>query len=173
MLKGNSQRVRKRLDESFSVILEHIDRKDADYSCTVSDLLFTNFGLQRLLAGGICGRRHADIQAGHRLVASQFEIPSPWQFEDPSQTGEFFKVRFGVEEPALVSFVKWDKQCECSAKCRYCLVCLHIYKCNCFSSQLETSVCSHVHALHLHTTSAEEVERLKVRHSHSIIIFSL
>ena len=70
--------------------------------------------------------------------------------------------------------------CTCPTKCQFCLACAHIYSCTCLDAYTNTTVCKHMHLVHMKNkpnnimdTSAPETQQLDYIESAATISFPL
>ena len=46
-------------------------------------------------------------------------------------------------------------QCKCKLKCRFCNACAHMYTCTCLDACINTTVCKHMHLIHMRQPQRE------------------
>lgn len=71
--------------------------------------------------------------------------------------------------------------CTCQLKCSTCLICIHMYSCTCLDATLHSTICKHVHLVHMECQEAtgqppagvgEETENLKDNHNNYSTYFT-
>ena len=46
--------------------------------------------------------------------------------------------------------------CECKIRCQFCSACAHMYACTCLDACTNTTVCKHMHLVHMHEEAKDD-----------------
>ena len=99
---------------------------------------------------GKLSHRIAEINRRHQLAKAMLDNGSlPQAVSDKS-----WEVKSSTSPECYTVTLTPDK-CTCKLRCTTCSACVHMYTCSCVDSALHTTVCKHMHSVHIVRTSAD------------------
>ena len=91
---------------------------------------------------GEINRRHkASLQMTSEIQEyHQSDSNMGWQVHSQQQQGILYTIR------------KLTDQCDCKMRCSSCGICIHMYSCTCMDATIHTTICKHIHYIHMSIT---------------------
>ena len=133
------------------VYLHHKQNKRVDHLIHVLLEIARDKAFEQLqkLEKGKNSHRICDINKRHKravsysvLASIQKTGESPYSVSSESTNG----ITYTVQEVRL--------SCDCKLKCQFCFACSHMYSCTCLDSCTNTTVCKHIHLVHMQISSS-------------------
>ena len=100
--------------------------------------------------------RRCEIQKRHVTAMEIFNTCSVKQINQ-----EEFKVESQTQKDVFYVVQRLLKACNCKLDCRSCGACTHMYNCSCMDSAIHSTVCKHVHIVHMIMNSGNSKEKQK------------
>ena len=88
--------------------------------------------------------RICDINKRHRTAVSFAHLATITCIAEDS-----FKVSSESRNGTYYTVLKVQSQCHCRLKCQFCSACAHQYTCTCLDACTNTTVCKHIHLVHM------------------------
>ena len=70
-----------------------------------------------------------------------------------SEVDPQWKVQSQTNEASYYIIIQLCTNCSCKLNCSHCGACIHMYSCSCIDYALHSTVCKHIHLVHMHVTS--------------------
>ena len=100
--------------------------------------------------------KRCEIQKRHVTAMEIFNTCSVKQINQ-----EEFKVESQTQKDVFYVVQRLLKACNCKLDCRSCGACTHMYNCSCMDSAIHSTVCKHVHIVHMIMNSGNSNEKQK------------
>ena len=93
---------------------------------------------------GEINRRHRNAESMD-IGCVQMISPNVWKVKAQSQGDSYY----------AVNRLMLESTCSCKLKCAHCGACIHMYSCTCIDNILHSTVCKHIHFVHMSSTSSQ------------------